>query len=128
VSRFQFWDVMTDQKITFEMRTSGVRTLFIYCRDHRYSASFVIGEAVLLGIDGVFDFNGLRSRKHDHEVEFSAFDCPVSDGEDWAEAIRRTTLRADQTSGLEAPSAWQLRYCCSVRGQNAEMFLIRNQS
>jgi len=31
-------------------------------------------EAVLLGVDGRSDFNGLHSRKHDHEVEFYAFD------------------------------------------------------
>jgi bifunctional non-homologous end joining protein LigD len=35
------------------------------------NSSFVIdGEAVLLGVDGRSDFNGLHSRKHDHEVEF----------------------------------------------------------
>ena len=31
--------------------------------------SFVIdGEAVLLGVDGISDFNGLHSRRHDDEV------------------------------------------------------------
>ena len=38
--------------------------------------------AVLLGVDGRSDFNGLHSRKHDHEVEFYAFDILVSDDED----------------------------------------------
>src|SRR4029078_6642039 len=39
------------------------------------NSSFVIdGEAVLLGIDGISDFNGLHSRKHDDEVQFYAFD------------------------------------------------------
>jgi hypothetical protein len=34
------------------------------------NSSFVIdGEAVLLGVDGRSDFNGLHSRKHDAEVE-----------------------------------------------------------
>ena len=47
------------------------------------STSFVLdGEAVLLGVDGVSDFNGLHSRKHNAEVEFYAFDIMVSDGED----------------------------------------------
>ena len=32
------------------------------------------GEAVLLGVDGRSDFNGLHSRKHVYEVEFYAFD------------------------------------------------------
>jgi ATP-dependent DNA ligase len=41
-----------------------------------------IGQAVLLGVDGRSDFNGLHSRRHDHEVEFYAFDILVSDGQD----------------------------------------------
>src|SRR6478752_3486528 len=60
------------------------------------NTSFVIdGEAVLLGVDGVSDFNGLRSRKHDAEVEFYAFDCLVSDGEDLRKlplSMRKTNL------------------------------------
>ena len=37
---------------------------------------FVIdGEAVVLGVDGISDFNALHSRKHDHEVQLYAFDC-----------------------------------------------------
>ena len=53
------------------------------------NSSFVIdGEAVLLGVDGRSDFNGLHSRRHDAEVQFYAFDCLVSDGED----LRRLPL------------------------------------
>ena len=37
---------------------------------------------MLLGVGGRFDFNGLHSRRHDHEVEFYAFDILVSDGQD----------------------------------------------
>jgi bifunctional non-homologous end joining protein LigD len=45
--------------------------------------SFVIdGEAVLLGVDGISDFNGLHSRKHDDEVMLYAFDILALDGED----------------------------------------------
>jgi bifunctional non-homologous end joining protein LigD len=45
--------------------------------------SFVIdGEAVLLGVDGVSDFNGLHSRHHDDEVQLYAFDILALDGED----------------------------------------------
>jgi hypothetical protein len=39
-------------------------------------------EAVLLGVDGRSDFNGLHSRRHDDEVQFYAFDMLLSDGED----------------------------------------------
>ena len=47
------------------------------------NSSFVIdGEAVLLGVDGVSDFNGLHSRKHDAEIELYPLTCLVSDGDD----------------------------------------------
>ena len=32
------------------------------------------GEAVLLGVDGMSDFNGLHSRKHEDEVQFDIDD------------------------------------------------------
>ena len=48
------------------------------------------GEAVLLGVDGRSDFNGLHSRQHDHEVQFYDFDILVSDGEDLR--MRKTNL------------------------------------
>ena len=60
------------------------------------NSSFVIdGEAVLLGVDGRSDFNGLHSRRHDAEVEFYAFDMLVSDGEDLRKlplSMRKTNL------------------------------------
>jgi bifunctional non-homologous end joining protein LigD len=60
------------------------------------NSSFVIdGEAVLLGVDGVSDFNGLHSRKHDDEVQFYAFDMLVSEAEDLRKlplTMRKTNL------------------------------------
>jgi hypothetical protein len=45
--------------------------------------SFVLdGEAVLLGVDGIADFNGLHSRKHDDEVQLYAFDVLMYAGDD----------------------------------------------
>ena len=44
---------------------------------------FVIdGEAVILGVDGVADFNALHSGKQNVEVQFCAFDVLAIDGED----------------------------------------------
>ncbi|MCJ9729539.1 hypothetical protein [Bradyrhizobium sp. PRIMUS42] len=44
---------------------------------------FVIdGEAVILGVDGVSDFNALHSRKHDHEAQLYAFDILAMGGDD----------------------------------------------
>jgi ATP-dependent DNA ligase len=40
------------------------------------------GEAVVLGVDGVSDFNALHSRKHDNEVQFCAFDIMVGGSDD----------------------------------------------
>jgi len=40
------------------------------------------GEAVLLGVDGRSDFDGLHSRKYDAEVQFYAFDLLAAGGDD----------------------------------------------
>ncbi len=40
------------------------------------------GEAVILGVGGVSDFDALHSRKHDDEVQFCAFDILVEGGDD----------------------------------------------
>ena len=60
------------------------------------SKPFVIdGEAVLLGVDGISDFDGLHSRQHDDEVQFYAFDMPCADGEDLRKlplSMRKTNL------------------------------------
>jgi hypothetical protein len=42
----------------------------------------VDGEAVILGVDGVPDFNVLHSRNHDDEVQPYGFDILTLDGED----------------------------------------------
>ena len=44
---------------------------------------FVIdGEAVILGLDGISDFNALHSGKHNEEVQLCAFDILAEGGED----------------------------------------------
>jgi bifunctional non-homologous end joining protein LigD len=44
---------------------------------------FVIdGEAVILGVDGISDFNALHSGKHNEEVQLCAFDLLALDGDD----------------------------------------------
>jgi bifunctional non-homologous end joining protein LigD len=53
------------------------------------------GEAVLLGVDGVSDFDGLHSRQHDDEVQLYAFDALMLDGDDLRKlplAMRKTNL------------------------------------
>ena len=63
--------------------------------------SFVIdGEAVVPGVDGISDFNGLHSRKHDDEVQFYAFDILVSDGED----VRKLLLPCERRT---SPGSWR---------------------
>lgn len=57
---------------------------------------FVVdGEAVVLGIDGVADFNALHSGKHNAEVQFCAFDVLAVDGDDLRDlplSMRKTNL------------------------------------
>jgi bifunctional non-homologous end joining protein LigD len=44
---------------------------------------FVIdGEAVVLGVDGICDFDALHTGEHNHEVQLYAFDILALDGED----------------------------------------------
>ena len=52
-------------------------------------------QAVLLGVDGVSDFDGLHSRHHDDEVQLYAFDLLALDGEDLRKlplSMRKTNL------------------------------------
>ena len=53
------------------------------------------GEAVVLGLDGVADFNALHSRKYDHEVQYCAFDILAEGGDDLRTlplSMRKTNL------------------------------------
>src|SRR3954454_8757362 len=62
---------------------------------NRHTSFIIDGEAVLLGVDGVSDFNGLHSRHHDHEVQLYAFDVLALDGEDLRKmplSMRKTNL------------------------------------
>lgn len=60
------------------------------------ATSFVIdGEAVLLGVDGISDFDGLHSRRHDDEVQLYAFDALMLEGDDLRKlplTMRKTNL------------------------------------
>jgi bifunctional non-homologous end joining protein LigD len=61
-----------------------------------HTRHFVIdGEAVVLGLDGVADFNALYSRKCDEQVQLYAFDILALDGDDLRElplSMRKTNL------------------------------------
>jgi bifunctional non-homologous end joining protein LigD len=59
------------------------------------SSSFVIdGEAVLLGVDGISDFDGLHGRNQDDEVQLYAFDILAADGDD----VRKLPLSMRKTN------------------------------
>ena len=56
---------------------------------------FVIdGEVVVLGVDGVSDFDAFDSRKHDDEVQLYVFDMLAGDGED----LRKLPLSKTKTN------------------------------
>ena len=62
---------------------------------NRHKQFVIDGEAVVLGVDGVADFNALHSRKHDDEVQLYAFDILALDGDDLRAlplSMRKTNL------------------------------------
>ena len=62
---------------------------------NRHQRFVIDGEAVLLGVDGIFDFNALHSRRHAKEVQLYAFDILALDGEDLRAlplSMRKTNL------------------------------------
>jgi hypothetical protein len=73
-------------------------------------SSFVIdGEAVLLGVDGRSDFDGLHSRQHDEEVQFYAFDMLVNSTEAKPAphgTLLRAIARPVDIGDMPAPLPW----------------------
>ena len=47
-----------------------------------YKQFVIDGEAVVLGVDGISDFNALHSGKLNHEVQLYAFDILATEGDD----------------------------------------------
>jgi ATP-dependent DNA ligase len=53
------------------------------------------GEAVILGVDGISDFNALHSGRYNDEVQLCAFDVLAMDGDDLRKlplSMRKTNL------------------------------------
>ena len=66
---------------------------------------------MLLGVDGISDFNALHSRRHDEQVQLYAFDILALDGEDLRVlplSTRKTNLarllRGRSTASSSPPS------------------------
>jgi ATP-dependent DNA ligase len=69
---------------------------------------FVIdGEAVVLGVDGISDFNALHSRKHDHDVQLYAFDI-LALGGDVISRTFRTGPICENASSKQRGRQWTL--------------------
>jgi ATP-dependent DNA ligase len=49
---------------------------------NRHQQFVIDGEAVILGVDGIADFNALHSRQREEEVQLYAFDILALDGDD----------------------------------------------
>lgn len=52
--------------------------------------------AVVIGVDGVSDFNALHSGKHNEKVQLCAFDVLALDGDDYLDALPRAPHRTDR--------------------------------
>ena len=62
---------------------------------NRHKQFVIDGEAVILGLDGISDFDALFSGKHNEEVQLYAFDCLALDGHDLRElplSMRKSNL------------------------------------
>ncbi|WP_249133795.1 DNA ligase [Bradyrhizobium sp. AUGA SZCCT0182] len=77
-------------------RPSGRRFQLVETARQIRQKHFVLnGEGVVLGVDGISDFNALHSRKHDAGVQFYAFDMLAGDGDDHRKlplSMRKTNL------------------------------------
>jgi bifunctional non-homologous end joining protein LigD len=67
---------------------------------NRHRQFVIDGEAVVLGVDGVADFNALHSRRHEEEVQLYAFDVLALDGDDLR--TLPLTMRKTHLDRLEA--------------------------
>jgi ATP-dependent DNA ligase len=63
-------------------------------RKVRQTCFVIDGEAVVVGVDGIADFDALHSHKHDEEVQLYAFDILALDGDD----LRRLPLSLRKTN------------------------------
>ena len=67
---------------------------------NRHKQFVLDGEAVVLGADGISDFNALHSGKHNHEAQLYAFDVLAMDGDDLRELpLLQRKGEARQASG-----------------------------
>jgi bifunctional non-homologous end joining protein LigD len=91
---------------------------------NRHTPFVIDGEAVILGVDGIADFNALHSRQHEDKVQLYAFDILALDGEDLRRlplSMRKTNLAQLLRGSSKARSAptclgpratWGLRTWC----------------
>jgi hypothetical protein len=70
-----YMTIDTDNPILKDIRPEAARKV----RQRRFVLD---GEAVVLGVDGISDFNAVHSRKQDDEVQFCAFDILVEGDND----------------------------------------------
>src|SRR6201982_4199814 len=56
--------------------------LGVFALNNRIRQFVIDGEAVVLGVDGISDFNALHSGRHNEEVQLCAFDLMALDGDD----------------------------------------------
>src|SRR3954451_4091022 len=80
---------------------------------NRQSSFVVDGEAVLLGVDGASDFDGLHSRHHDDEVQLYAFDI-LALGCDDLRNLPLSLWKTNLARLLGATAGWHLHR--AVRG------------
>jgi hypothetical protein len=89
-------------------------------KKNRQKHFIIESEAVMLGVDGISDFNALHSRKHD--VQFCAFDILVEGGDDLRKlplkpsaAVSASPFQKECPPGVNQRAQKGNRYAISLR-------------
>src|SRR5215475_6006227 len=91
---------------------------------NRYKQFVIDGEAVVLGVDGISDFNALHSGEYNDEVQLNAFDILALNGDDLR--FLRLSMRKAHLERLLTPRpGWNLHQLIRAGRDRPRLFSAR---
>ena len=91
---------------------------------NRYKQFVIDGEAVVLGIDGISDFNALHSGEYNDEVQLYAFDILALNGDD-LRSLRLSMRKAHLERLLTPRPGWNLHQLIRAGRDRPRLFSAR---
>jgi bifunctional non-homologous end joining protein LigD len=88
---------------------------------NRHQQFVIDGEAVILGVDGISDFNALHSGKFNHEVQLYAFDVLAMNGDD-LRPLPLSMRKASLAKAIASAAGWHLHGQLRTRGDRSGSF------